>query len=233
MEANLLQATDVTGGSFSVALVGMIGTTVLLLLGTGWVSGRWKLPVALAGTMTLVGALFYFEARAVWLAFGEMPVIYRYIDWLVSVPIQVLTMYFFIAAVSRPPVGLFWRLLVVSVVMVLARYMGEVGYVYSTLGFLIGIVGWLYILGEVYFGKLGEINSKDADETVQRAFFWLRLVVTVGWAIYPLCYFVARFAGGVDEGTLSVVYNLADFVNRILFALIVLFAAVKESVGRR
>ena len=176
---------------------------------------------------------FYLEAREVWLAFGQMPVIYRYVDWIVTVPIQVLTLYFLMAAVARPPVGLFWRLLVVAVVMILARYMGEVGFLYSTLGFLIGIVGWLYILGEIFFGKLGEINSKSASETVQAGFFWLRLIVTVGWAVYPLAYFIASFAGGVEEGALSIVYNLADFVNRILFALIVLYVTMRESALSR
>jgi len=233
MEVKLLQSTDITGGTFSLTLAGMFATAVLLFLGTGWVSKKWKLPVALAGVVALVATAYYWQAREVWLAAGQMPVIYRYIDWIITVPIQVLTLYFFIAAVARPPVGLFWRLLVVAIVMILARYMGEVDFMHPTLGFLIGIVGWLYILGEVYFGKLGEINSKSATETVQTGFFWLRLVVTVGWAIYPLCYFIASFAGGVDEGTLSIVYNLADFVNQILFGLIVLFAAMKESASTR
>jgi sensory rhodopsin len=233
MEAKMLQSTDVTGGTFSLALVAMLGTAVLLFLGTGWVAKKWKLPVALAGIVALMATAYYFQAREVWLAARQMPVIYRYIDWLITVPIQVVTLYFYMATVARPPVGLFWRLLVVAIVMILARYMGEVGFMHPTLGFLIGIVGWLYILGEVYFGKLGEINSKSASETVQIGFFWLRLVVTVGWAIYPLCYFISSFAGGVDEGTLSIVYNLADFVNQILFALLVLFAAVKESASSR
>jgi bacteriorhodopsin len=233
MEVKLLQSTDITGGTFTLSLIGMIGTAVLLFLGTGWVSRKWKLPVALAGIVALLASAYYWQAREVWLAAGQMPVIYRYIDWLITVPVQVLALYFFIATVARPPVGLFWRLLVVAIVMILARYMGEVDFMHPTLGFLIGIVGWLYILGEVYFGKLGEINSKSASETVQIGFFWLRLVVTVGWAVYPLCYFIASFAGGVDEGTLSIVYNLADFINQILFGLIILYAGVRESASAR
>ena len=233
MDVKLLQATDITGGTFTLSLVGMLGTAVLLFLGTGWVARKWKLPVALAGLVALIACAYYFQAREVWLAAGQMPVIYRYVDWLITVPIQVITLYFFIATVATPPIGLFWRLLVVSIVMVLARYMGEVDFMHPTLGFLIGIVGWLYILGEIYFGKLGEINAKSAGETVQTGFFWLRLVVTIGWAIYPLCYFIASFAGGVDEGTLSVVYNLADFVNQILFGLIVLYAAMRDSASVR
>jgi bacteriorhodopsin len=233
MDVKLLQPTDITGGTFSLSLAGMIGTAVLLFLGTGWVGRQWKLPVALSGVVALVAAIFYFEVRDVWLSAKQVPLIYRYVAWLITVPVQVSVLYFYIAAVARPPIGLFWRLLVVAIVMILARYMGETGFMHPTLGFLIGIVGWLYILGEVFFGKLGDISSKSGSETVQTGFFWLRLIVTVGWAIYPLCYFIASFAGGVDEGSLSIVYNLADFVNQILFALIVLYVAMRESYSGR
>jgi bacteriorhodopsin len=130
-------------------------------------------------------------------------------------------------------VGLFWRLLVVSAVMVLARYMGEVEFLNATLAFLIALALWLYILGEVFFGRLSEINARHSSEVVQLGFFWLRLIVSVGWAVYPLCYFIASFAGGVGEGPLSIVYNLADIVNEMLFGLIVLTVAMRESSSTR
>ena len=75
---------------------------------------------------------------------GQVPVIYRYVDWLITVPVQVLALYFFIGAVQAPPIGLFWRLLVVAVVTILARYMGEVEFMNPTLGFLIGIAAALH-----------------------------------------------------------------------------------------
>jgi hypothetical protein len=48
-----------------------------------------------------------------------------------------------------------------------------------------------------------------------------------------LCYFIASFAGGVGEGPLSIVYNLADIVNEMLFGLIVLTVAMRESSSTR
>jgi len=233
MDYKILQSTDITGGTFSVSLMAMVATTVLLFLGTGWVTKRWKLPVALAGIVTLVAALHYYDARSIWLAAGQMPTIYRYIEWLITIPLQVVTLYFFIGATATLTAGLFWRLLIVAVMTILARYMGEVGFVHATLGFLLGLAGWLYILGEVFFGKLGEINAKQGSDTVSQGFFWLRLIVTVGWAIYPLSNFIASFAGGLDEGRLSIVYNLSDFVNQIAFGLIILTVAVRESSAAR
>lgn len=233
MDVILLKSTDITGGSFSLILAGTVGATVLLLLGTAWVAKKWKLPVALVAIATLVAALHYFQAREVWLATGHMPVIYRYIEWLITMPVQVVALFFFISVLAPLSYGLFWRLLVVSIITIVARYMGEVGFMHATLGFLIGIVGWLYILGEAFFGKMSEINTKSGNETAQTGFFWLRLIITVGWAIYPLCNFIATFAGGVDEGRLSIVYNLADVVNQIAFGLIILTVAVKDSASAR
>ena len=233
MNTKLLQATDIASGTFSLLLVATLAATVLLLLGTVWVARKWKLPVALAAMVTLVSALHYFEAGQIWQASGQMPPIYRYIAWFVSMPLQVLALYFFIGAMASLSTWLFWRLLVVSVVMVLARYLGETNLMYPTLGFLIGLVAWLYILGEVFFGRMGEVSAKSASLGVHRGYFWLRLIVTVGWAVYPLCYFISGFAGGVAENKLNIVYNLADLVNQIAFGLTILTAAMKDSGSNR
>jgi bacteriorhodopsin len=139
----------------------------------------------------------------------------------------VVALYFFVGTVRLPSVALFWRLLVVAIVMILARYMGEVGFMHATLAFLIGIAGWLYILGECYFGQMGEIVAKSNEQRLQRGYFWLRLIVTIGWAIYPLGSFISSFGGGVDAGSLAVAYNLSDFINRIAFGLAFLAVAMQ------
>ncbi len=229
MSVKLLEATDIASGSFALILIAMVAATVLLIMGTGWVTRKWKLPVALSGMVTLATALHYVPSYEVWLATGQMTVIYRYVGWFVTVPLQVVAMYFFIRAVRPLSVALFWRLLVAAIILVLARYMGEVGFMYPTLGFLIGIAMWLYILGELFFGRMSEYNGKQASGVVRRGYFWLRLILTIGWAIYPLCYFIASFAGGVEMGKLSIVYNLADFINQIAFGLAILTVAVRES----
>lgn len=228
-----IQAADVSSGSFMLLLVAMAATTVLLIMGGAWVSPRWRLPVALASLVALVGTAHYLVATPVWLSAQQMPILYRYVDWLVSVPIQVICLYFFIRSVAPVPVGLFWRLLIASVAMVLARYMGEADLIYPSLGFLIGLVFWLYILGEVFFGRLSEINASAASDPVQIGFFWLRLIVTIGWALYPLCYLVVRLGSGADVGKLMVIYNLADLVNQIAFVLAILATAMRDSAHSR
>jgi hypothetical protein len=55
------------------------------------------------------------------------------------------------------------------------------------------------------------------------------LLVTVGWSIYPIGYFVGYFFEGANFGTLNLIYNIADFWNKIAFGLVIWAAAVADS----
>ena len=57
----------------------------------------------------------------------------------------------------------------------------------------------------------------------------MRIIVIAGWSIYPLGYFYGYLLGAVHENLLIVVYNVADFVNKIAFVLACWSAAQAES----
>jgi bacteriorhodopsin len=233
MSASPLLPLDVASATFLLLTAAMAVTTVLMLKATPWVSPRWRLPVALASLVSLVGALHYAFASPIWIVTHDMPVALRYVDWMVATPLQVLALYFVIQTVANAPTGLFWRLLIATIAMVLARYMGETDLLYPTLGFLIGLVLWLYVLGESYFGRLAEINAQSASDPVRLGFFWLRLIVTIGWALYPLTYLIVRLGNGADIAKLMVIYNLADLINQIAFVLTILATAINDSAHSR
>ncbi len=71
--------------------------------------------------------------------------------------------------------------------------------------------------------------SGSLNTNMRRGFFWLRLIVTVGWAIYPLGNFLTSFSGFEDAGALNVTYNLADFLNRMAFGVAILAVAVSAT----
>jgi len=228
----VFQTTDLTAASYSVALFGLAATSVLLLIGTGWVQRGWKIPVTLCAVAALVGLGAVYDARNAWAAARHVPIVYHYVGWAVSMPLQVIALYFFARQVGQVGIGLFWRLVVVSILMVFVRYLGEGSFMHPTLAFLIGLIFWLYILGELFFGQMDEAVRGSPLPPVQHGYFWLRLIVTVGWAIYPLGNFITSFGGYVDDGALSVAYNLADFLNRMAFGLAVLATAMMASEVR-
>ena len=109
--------------------------------------------------------------------------------------------------------------------MLVGGYLGEVGTISATLGFIIGMVGWLYIVYEVFAGEASKINSASGNQASQTAFNALRLIVTIGWSIYPIGYVLGYMAGAADAASLNLIYNLADFVNKIAFGVVIWAAA--------
>ena len=170
--------------------------------------------------------------RAVWVETGDTPTVYRYIDWLITVPLQLIEFYLILAAVKKVPTGIFWRILIGSLVMLVGGYLGEAGFINAMLGFIIGMAGWIYILFEIFSGEAGKTVARSGNKPLATAFSALRMIVTVGWAIYPLGYVFGYLTGGIDANSLNVIYNLADFVNKIAFGLIIWSCAVANSRGR-
>jgi len=231
-ETVLLAADDFVGISFWVISMGMLAATAFFFMERGSVASGWKTSVTVAGLVTGIAFIHYMYMREVWVATGDSPTVYRYIDWLITVPLQMIEFYLILAAIRKVPSGIFWRLLIGSVVMLVGGYLGEAGYINATLGFVIGMAGWIYILYEVFSGEAGKAASKSGNKALVTAFGAMRMIVTVGWAIYPLGYVFGYLTGGVDANSLNVVYNLADFINKIAFGLVIWAAAVSSAGAR-
>ena len=228
MNATLLP-TDVVGGTFWLLSIAMIGATIFFLLERTRVAGRWHTTMTLLGVVMLISAIHYHYTKQFWMATGTAPIILRYVDWVLTHTMQIVLFYVVLTAVTKASTALFWRLLIGSLVMVIGEFLGAAGYMSTTLGFLIGLVGWLYILGELYMGEAGRVNARSGNEATHLAFNGLRLIVTIGWAIYPLGYFIEHLGGGVDTNSLNVIYNLADFLNKIIFGFVIYRAVMNDT----
>ena len=231
-ETALLASDDFVGISFWVISMGMLAATAFFFLESGSVAAGWRTSIIVAGLVTGIAFIHYMYMRDVWVTTGESPTVYRYIDWLITVPLQMVEFYLILAAVGKANSGMFWRLLIGSVVMLVGGYLGEAGYINEMLGFIIGMAGWIYILYEIFSGEAGKAAAKSGNKSLVTAFGAMRMIVTVGWAIYPLGYVFGYLTGGVDANTLNVVYNLADFLNKIAFGLVIWASAMSASGGR-
>ena len=231
-ETVMLASDDFVGISFWVISMGMLAATAFFFLERGSVAAGWKTSVTVAGLVTGIAFIHYMYMRGVWVQTGDSPTVYRYIDWLITVPLQMVEFYLILAAVRKVDGGIFWRLLIGSLVMLIGGYLGEAGYINEMLGFIIGIAGWIYILYEIFSGEAGKAAAKSGNKGLATAFSTMRMIVTVGWAIYPLGYVFGYLTGGVDANTLNVIYNLADFINKIAFGLVIWSAAMSNTTAR-
>jgi bacteriorhodopsin len=227
-ETVLLASDDFVGISFWLVSMACLAATVFFFLERSSVPAGWRVSITVAGLVTGIAFIHYMYMREVWIMTGESPTVYRYIDWLITVPLLMLEFYFVLAAVGKANSGVFWRLLLGSIVMLVGGYLGEAGYINSMLGFVIGMAGWIYILYEVFSGEAGKMAAKSGNKALVTAFGAMRMIVTVGWAIYPLGYVFGYLTGGVDANSLNVIYNAADFLNKIAFGLIIWAAAMTQ-----
>lgn len=225
----MLATNDYVGISFWTISMAMVAASIFFLMEAGRLPGKWKTAMTIGALVRIIAAVHYFYMRDVWVMTGDTPTVYRYVDWLITVPLQMVEFYFILAAVAVVSGGIFWRLLIGSLVMLVAGYAGEAGLVNAWLGFVVGMAGWFYILYEIFAGEAGKASAEQAPASVQSAFSTMRWIVTIGWAIYPLGYFLGYLNGAADAVTLNVIYNIADVVNKIAFVAVIWAAANAEA----
>jgi len=225
-----LNPNDAVAISFWIISIAMIASTVFFLMESMNVGYHWKTSMNVGALVTLVAAVHYMYMREFWVQIHASPILYRYIDWSITVPLQMIEFYLILSAV-KPDLsqGMFWRLLLGTVAMLAFGYAGEAGFLPAIVGFVFGMAGWMYILMEIFKGEAGTVAADGiSNKHVQASFNTMRFIVTVGWSIYPLGYFFGYLLGAVQDSPLNLVYNLADFVNKIAFCLAI-WASAKNS----
>jgi len=229
-----LNPDDFVAISFWIISIAMVAATVFFLMESISVGYHWKTSMNVGALVTMVAAVHYFYMREFWIVNGTSPIVYRYIDWAITVPLQMVEFYLILAAV-RPDIGagMFWRLLLGTVAMLAAGYAGEAAFVNAWAGFTVGMAGWAFILYEIFMGEAGSVaaSGEGVGEHVKKSFGIMRIIVTAGWAIYPLGYVIGHLSADNDKA-LNLVYNLADFVNKIAFCLAIWSSAKADTMER-
>jgi|TARA_Y100000996_G_C22447477_1_gene612399 bacteriorhodopsin len=230
-DGETLSENDNVGISFWIATAMMLASTVFFLVERSNVAPKWRTSMTVAALVTGVAWYHYTYMRDHWIMTGESPLVLRYVDWLITVPLQVSEFYLILAAVGVASVALFWRLVGASIIMLVAGFLGESGAIDSWLGFGIGVLAWAYIIYEIWMGDAKEA-SKDASEGTQFAFRAMAIILTMGWAIYPIGY-VYGMDGDTDAiNNLNILYNIADVLNKTAFGLMVWYAATLDTAAQ-
>ena len=229
-EGTTIDTSDNVAMTFWIATALMLASTVFFVLERQNVSDKWKTSMTVAALVTGVAWYHYTYMRDHWVATGESPLVLRYVDWLITVPLQVVEFYLILAAIGVASAMLFWRLLGASIVMLAFGFFGESGAMDATIAWAIGMAAWLYIIYEIWAGDAKKA-AQDATEGVQFAFTWMTYILTFGWAIYPIGYLYGMDADADGQNMLNIVYNIADVVNKTAFGLMVWYAATLDTAA--
>merc|ERR1719414_127093 len=201
-----LDPNDPVAISFWIISIAMVAATFFFLMEAFVVKTHWKTSLHVGALVTLVAAVHYLYMREYWVKFQQSPIVYRYIDWSLTVPLQMIEFYLILSAV-KPDLGsgMFYRLLVGTVVMLLFGYLGEALVINPWLGFIVGMCGWGFILFEIFAGEGASVASKatEVSDAVRSAFSTMRFIVSIGWSICPPGYFFGYLTGFVSDSPLT------------------------------
>merc|ERR1712179_366239 len=125
-EKAFLNEHDFTAVSFWIISIAMIAATVFFYAEAATVTSHWKTSLHVGGLVTLVAAVHYMYMREYWVSVHRSPIVYRYIDWSITVPLQMIEFNLILKAAKAPigPEG-FWKLLIGTVLMLAFGYAGE------------------------------------------------------------------------------------------------------------
>ena len=227
-----MDINSLTQFSFYFGTAAMLCSAVFFFFERGEVAPKWRTSVTVAGLVTFIAFFHYYFMRDAWgsaLASGDLTQL-RYIDWLITVPLQIVEFYLILKVVGKVTSGLFWQLLIASIVMLVGGLLGEMGTINEGVGFVIGMIGWLYVVYLIFAGGAAKASSESGNQAVQTAFNSMKLIVLVGWAIYPIGYIIGNMID-VTNGTqtMNIIYNFADLINKTAFGLVIWAAAKQDS----
>ena len=235
---------DLVYNAFSFVIAAMGASLLFFVLVRGTVAPRHRMALTL--TTIVVGIALYHYVRIFnsWvdaftytggayvqdgIPFNEA---YRYVDWLLTVPLLLAELVIVLKLTSGKTRSLLVRLTIAALAMIIAGYPGEMAAADSTAKIVWGILGtlpFLYIL-YVLFVELGNSLGRQAPG-VLRLLSALRWILVATWTVYPIAYFLPAVIDDpvVAELARQVGYSAADVLAKPLFGLLILAIAIAKS----
>ncbi len=227
-----LDPTDYVGFTFFVGCMAMMAASAFFFLSLSQFDKKWRTSVLVSGLITFIAAVHYFYMRDYWAAHMESPTFFRYVDWVLTVPLMCVEFYL-ILKIAGAKQSLLWRMIGFSIIMLVTGYFGEaVDRDNASMWGLVSGLAYFAIVYDIWLGEASKL-AKAAGGDVLVAHKILCWFVLVGWSIYPLGYMLGTdgWYSGLHALNLNidVVYNIADAINKIGFGLVIYTLAVKSS----
>jgi len=230
--------TDYVSFTFFIGTMAMMAAAVFFFFEVGNTSKEWRTSVLVSGLITFIAAVHYYYMRGYYAETHDSPTFFRYVDWLLTVPLMCVEFYL-ITKKAGATKGLLWKLIFASVVMLVTGYFGEtIDKAHSWQWGLASGIAYFYIVYLVWAGDVAKLAGATSP-AVAKAVKTLGWFVLVGWAIYPLGYILGTPGGlfGIKlvedvvsaNRAMDIVYNIGDAVNKIGFGLVIYALSRSES----
>ena len=225
--------------TFFLGYIAMGAAFVFFIVERNNVAPEYRTTMTISALIVGIAAFHYYYMRGVYADYGTVSIEYRYMDWIITVPLMALK---FPSLVGKDAItdnkfagmGFTAICFLGALIMIGFGYAGEAGMMNEYLALVLGGMGWAMIIvatGTPWTSGLGVDNSKIAPELM-----WstnaLRWFIVVGWIIYPIGYLFSpevAISEAVNQETMAVLYNSADMINKIGFGVVAWMGAKKAS----
>ena len=218
--------------TFFIGYMAMLASSVFFFFERGSVDGKWKLSLLVSALITGIAAVHYYYMRDFYLATGQSPIAFRYVDWTLTVPLMCVEFYLLTKPFGAKAATLV-KLILGSAAMLIFGFIGETSGINNNIMWgVLSSLGYLYIVYEVFAGDVAKLTKTSNSPALSKAMFLLKIFITLGWSIYPIGYMVLPgnlLASTFDVSSIDLFYNLADAINKIGFGLVIYSVAVAET----
>jgi bacteriorhodopsin len=233
---------------FSFGLISMLACTVYTLVSQSRVLPKYRAALVMSSMVTFIAAYHYWRifnsfsdsyadgSLKVGTAEGTFNEAYRYVDWILTVPLLLVEVIAVLALAKAAASSLINRLVPASAAMIALGYPGEMSSDPNTkiIWGVLSTLPFLYIL-YVLFVELSKSLDRQPDgvaATVGR----LRLLLIATWGVYPISYLlpIIDSANAASSGAFvnrQIGYTIADVLAKCVFGLTIYKIAKMKSVA--
>ncbi len=238
----------------SFAVASMLAATVFFLVVQGRVLPRYRQALIVSAMVTFIAGYHYIRIfnsfTEAYVAVGDgtpatamnaMSYVlvngdgfnegYRYVDWLLTVPLLLFEAVAVLALAPQIRKSLLLKLIPASALMIILGYPGEIAVdtATKTVWGVLSTLPFIYIL-YVLFVELSKA-AKNQPTQVGKDLNGLRWLLLATWGVYPISYLLPMLgiAGADSFVWRQVGYSLADVLAKCLFGLLIYKIAREKS----
>jgi bacteriorhodopsin len=228
--------------SFTFAIMG--AATAFFWLCRDQVLSHYKIAVTITGLVTFIAAYHYMQ---IFISFREAFTLkdgvvaatgyefndaYRYVDWLLTVPLLLIELILVMNLSVEETVRKSTHLAIAAALMIVLGYPGEISTDSATrwLWWSLAMLPFVYIVYHLFFGLRSTINQQP--EQVRSLISKACVLLVVAWCFYPIVFVLPMLGlGGSAASTgVQVGYSLADIIAKAVFGLLIFNIARRKSL---
>jgi bacteriorhodopsin len=228
---------------FSLTIAVMGAATIFFWFGRNQVGPAYKTAMTITGLVTAIAFYHYVRIFESWdaaytIADGAVKATgepfndaYRYVDWLLTVPLLLVELILVMRLPRAETVKTGTRLGVLAAIMIALGYPGEVATDDTTrwIFWVLSMIPFTWIVYELFIGLTNAVEKQPADA---KGLVNAARYLTVGaWLFYPIVFLfpMIGLTGATAETFVQVGYTVADIVAKAVFGVVIYMIAMRKS----